>query len=190
MISDQDTPHRFALSGIYNLPFGRGRYFLSDASPFVDRLVSGWQLNGTYAFQVGFPISFGTNLFYNGGDISIDSSDRTTGQWFNTSAFTSVLNSTSTLATPVSQLRTLPYRFSDVRRDNINDVNLSLIKDTRIRETMNLQLRFELINAFNEPYFPVPVVNSTATNFGQIAATAANQDNFARRVQIGVKFIF
>jgi Carboxypeptidase regulatory-like domain len=165
MISDADAPHRLSFSGIYNLPFGKGRLFLSDANSFVDRLVSGWQINGTYSFQVGFPVSFTTDLFYNGGDISIDPSNRTTAQWFNTNVFTSILNSTSTLASPVNHLRTLPFRFSDVRRDNINDVN-----------------------AFNEPYFPAPVINPTASTFGQISAS--NQDNFARRVQIAAKIVF
>ena len=183
MISDIDSPHRFSMSGIYALPFGKGQTFFSGANGVVDRIIGGWQLQGIYTFQTGFPISFGTDLFYNGGDISIDSSDRTTTSWFNTSVFT-------TNAVPVSHLRTLPLRFSDVRRDNQNNFDFSLSKETRIREGMRIQLRFELINALNEPYFPAPVVNPTAANFGQVSATSANQDNYARRAQIGIKFLF
>lgn len=204
MISDQDSPHRLSLSGIYNLPFGKGRYFLSNANGFVDRIVSGWQINGTYAFQIGFPISFSNDVFYNGGEASIPSGSRTTDAWFNRDVFTTIANATSANATPVNHLRTLPLRFTDIRRDNINDVNLSLIKDTKIKERYNLQLRFEAINAFNEPYFPVPVVNPTATlqvrdasgalvnvaAFGRISNAASNQDNFARRVQIAARFVF
>ena len=102
--------------------------------------------------------------------------------------FTSVLNSTATNATPVFQLRTLPFRFNNIRRDNINNFDFSVLKDVHIRETMKLQIRFEFINAFNEPYFPAPVVNPTATNFGQISAS--NQENYARRAQFGIKFLF
>jgi len=61
-------------------------------------------------------------------------------------------------------------------------------KDIMLRETMKVQLRFELLNAFNEPYFPAPVTTQTSTSFGQISAS--NQDNYARRVQVGLKFIF
>ncbi len=188
MISDQDSPHRFTMSGIYALPFGKGKTFLSDANGIVDRIVNGWQVQGVYAFQVGFPISLANDAFYNGGDISLDSKDRTTRRWFNTDVFTSVLNNISANATPVNHLRTLPFRFTDLRRDNINNFDFSVLKDIRVRENMKIQIRFELINALNEPYFPAPVVNPTASNFGQISAS--NQDNYARRAQFGIKFLF
>lgn len=198
MISDQDSPHRFSISAMYQLPFGKGKSFFTNANGVVNAIVGGWQLGGVYQMQTGFPIAFGAynltsavtsgDLFYNGGEISLPSNQRTTDHWFNTSVFTSVLNATSTNATPVNHLRTLPYRFSNVRRDFINNVDLSLLKDILIKESMKVQIRFELINAFNEPYFPAPVTGQTATNFGQISAS--NQDNYARRAQIGVKFLF
>jgi hypothetical protein len=152
------------------------------------------------------------DLFYRGGAIALGSSDRTTAHWFNSTAFqsfydwpnflpsgvtpttattaqiTAAQTAANNAATPVSHLRTLPFRFSTVRRDYIQNVDLSLKKDILLRETMKIQLRFELLNAFNEPYFPAPVVSQTANNFGQISAS--NQDNYARRAQVGVKFIF
>lgn len=189
MISDQDSPHRFTLSGIYALPFGKGNWLLKDANPVLDRFVNGWQIQGVYTFQNGFPISFTTDLFYNGGNIALPSDQRTTARWFNTAAFINVLDGgTTTTAAPVSHLRTLPFRFDSVRRDNINNVDLSVLKNTAINERMRIQIRFELINAFNEPYFPAPAVNPTQTSFGTIAPS--NQDNYARRAQFGLKFIF
>jgi hypothetical protein len=212
MISDQDVPHRLSVSGMYSLPFGRGKSFLSDANGAVDRIVGGWQIQGVYTFQTGFPLAFNTNLFYRGGEIAIPSSERNTGRWFNTSAFASYLDypnflpsgvtvasattaqlnaaisAAVTAATPASHLRTLPFRFSDVRRDNQNNFDFSVLKDTRINEGMKIQFRLEFINAFNEPYFVAPVINPTNSQFGQISAS--NQDNYARRVQIGVKFLF
>lgn len=189
MISDQDSPHRLSVSGIYVLPFGKGNHFLSNANGVLDRIVNGWQIQGVYTFQVGFPIGFTTDLFYNGGDISLSGNQRTTAAWFNTSVFTNVLNGgTTTTAAPVSHLRTLPFRFTDVRRDNINNVDLSVLKNVAINERMRIQVRFELINAFNEPYFPAPAINPTQTSFGTIAPS--NQDNYARRAQFGLKFLF
>lgn len=188
MISDQDTPHRIAISAIYELPFGKGQKFLND-NEVLDRVVGGWQFQGIYQFQVGFPIRLSTNAFLTGESFSIPSNARTTSRWFNTAAFVSVINgATSANATPVSHLRTLPFLFTELRRDNINNVDLSLLKNTRINEKMRIQLKFDFINAFNEPYFPAPVVNPTQTTFGQVSAS--NQDNYARRVQWGIKFLF
>ena len=79
-------------------------------------------------------------------------------------------------------------RFPDVRRDSINNFDLSLLKSVKLPRDMRLEVRFEFINAFNEPYFPGPVTGMATATFGQV--TASNQENYARRAQVGVKFIF
>jgi hypothetical protein len=196
MISDLDVPHRLSVSGIFDLPFGKGRRFLSNADGIVNALVGGWQVQGVYTYQSGFPIPFGTfnlatgvtsgDLFYNGGDVSIG--DPTTDRWFNTDAFTSILSGPATNATPVNHRRTAPYRFEEARRDSINNIDLSLIKDFVLKRDVRLQLRAEFINVFNEAYFPNPVAGATSSTFGQISAS--NQANYARRAQIGVKVVF
>jgi hypothetical protein len=228
MISDQDAPNRFSVSGFYALPFGKGQWFLSHANKLVDAALGGWQIEGTYQYQSGFPLGFGSfniatgatsgDLFYRGGQIAV--SNPTVGQWFNQSAFQSFLDwpgflpsgvtpatataaqitaaqsAANTAATPVNHLRTLPFRFSNVRTDPINNADLGLRKDIRFNETMKLQLRMEFLNAFNHPLFPGPIVSpgtgvtdqSRNSTFGQISAS--NQNNYARRAQLGVKFIF
>ena len=178
MVSDQDAPHRLSLSGIYSFPFGRNREFLSDANWLTNALVGGWQIQGVYAYQTGFPVRFANDAILTGQEITVD--NPTTARWFNPGAFLRVA--------PVAHLRTLPFHFDGVRRDSINNLDLSLIKDIHLREQMRVQLRFETINTLNEPYFPGPVVNPTAANFGQISAS--NQENYARRVQLAAKFIF
>ena len=187
MISDLDVPHRLSVSAIIELPFGKGRKFLSNADGIVEGIFGGWQLQGVYTFQSGFPIPLGTDLFYNGGEMTV--SDPTVEKWFNTDVFTSILNGgNSTASTPVSHLRTLPTRNTDLRRDTINNVDLSLLKDIRFSGDVRLQLRAEFVNAFNSPYFVGPVVNPTSATFGTISAS--NQENYARRAQLGVKLIF
>jgi hypothetical protein len=192
MVSDLDVTHRLSVSAIYELPFGRGKPYMSDAGTAAEAILGGWQIQGVYTYQSGFPVAFGTDGFYNGtdpvngSDIALDATS--TAKWINTDVFTSLLNSTSTNATPVDHLRTLPLRFQDVRRDPINNVDLSLLKSFTLPHTMELQVRFEFINAFNEPYFPGPVTGMTSATFGQV--TASNQDNYARRAQVGVKLIF
>ena len=188
MISDLDVTHRVSVSGIYQLPFGQGKPFISGASGIVQGLVGGWQIQGVYTYQTGFPIAFSNDGFYNGGDIAIK--DKTIQRWFNTDAFTSILTDSSTNASPVNHLRpaSFPLRFANVRRDAINNVDFSLLKDVRFSGGTQMQFRLELVNAFNEPYFPAPIVSPTSNTFGQISAS--NQDNYARRVQLGVKLLF
>jgi hypothetical protein len=188
MISDLDVPHRLSFNAVYELPFGQGKTWLSGATGLLEALAGGWKIQGVYTYQSGFPVPFGTNAFYNGGPIALSASDRSTAQWFNTGAFTSLFNDTALNATPVDHLRTLPLRFDDVRRDPIDNVDLSLIKSVALGGGTRLELRAEFINALNQPYFPVPVITPTTTTFGQI--TASNQENYARRAQVGIKLTF
>jgi len=198
MISDQDVPNRFSMSGFYEFPFGKGKTFFSDAGRLADAIIGGWQIEATYVYQSGFPVAFANDAFYLGGDISIPKSQQTTSRWFNTSAFVNILGATPTCgavpagsvncATPVDHLRTLPLRFSSVRIDPTNNVDFGLRKDIHLRETMKIQLRMEFINAFNHPLFPGPVVNPGSATFGTV--TASNQNNYARRAQLSAKFIF
>ena len=196
--SDQDVPHRFSMSYFYELPFGKGQYFGSDVNKWTNAIIGGWQIQGTYTFQSGFPITFTSDAFYLGGQIALPKSERTLTKWFNTAAFVSRANGLPTCAafpngnnacdTPLDHLRTLPLRFGDVRIDSINNVDVGLRKDVQLREQMKLQFRVEFINAFNNPLFPAPAIGPGGTNFGTISAS--NQNNYARRAQLMAKFIF
>jgi len=191
MISDLDVTNRLSISAIYELPFGRGKQFATDASGVLEGFVGGWQIQGVYTYQTGFPLRFGTDLFYNGGDIPVQYP--TVAKWFNTGTFTSILDGTSsTNATPVNHLRAFPFRFSNVRADSINNVDMSILKDVSLGGNYRVQLRLEFINLLNEPYVATGdgqiVVNPTSAVFGQVSAS--NQQNYARRVQVGVKFLF
>ena len=196
--SPQDTPNRFSMSGFLELPFGRGKRFFGDANRLANAVVGGWQLQGTYVYQTGFPLRFANDVFYLGGDPSLPKSQQTVDRWFNTSAFVSVIGGTPTCgafpggsancATPVDHLRTFPFFLDEVRIDPINNVDLGLRKDIQLREQMKIQLRVEFINAFNHPLFPGPTVNAGSTGFGAIVTS--NQLNYARRAQLAAKFIF
>jgi hypothetical protein len=202
MISDQDVPHRFSMSAFYEFPFGKGQRFMPNANRWVDAIIGGWQLEGTYSYQSGFPVPFGSDVFYLGGPIAVPSDQRTIGRWFNPAAFVSVVGGTPTCAgttgancaTPVDHLRTFPLRFSNVRLDKTNNVDLGLRKDIRIREGMKVQLRVEFINAFNTPLLTtlsgnLPVVSPSSSTFGGFS-TATGQQNYPRRAQLMAKFIF
>ena len=74
----------------------------------------------------------------------------------------------------------------------MNNVQWAQGSDNELVDNFNqvylCQFKFDMINAFNQPYLPGPVVNPTQTTFGQISAS--NQNNYARRLQYGIKFLF
>jgi hypothetical protein len=186
-ISSQDVPHRLSVNGIYELPFGHERRFGRDANAALNALIGGWQVQGIYTLQSGFPIGNFPNVFFTGNldDIAVD--EPTLARWFNVDAGFNRVSAQQ----PVSNLRTFPLRIDSVRGDRTNNVDLSVIKNTRLQGDKSLQFRFEAINALNHPQFPSPVTNSlspTNLSFGQVVASA--QQNYPRRIQMMLKFIF
>jgi carboxypeptidase family protein len=188
IISDADRPHRFSLSGIYELPFGKGRALLADVNKAASYVISGWQISGVYQYQNGAPLGFG-NLTFNGniGDIALDGDEQTLDRWFNTDGFVRVA--------PQNNLRTFPFRIANVRGDSINNVDLSVIKKTEIFENKNIEFRAEFLNAFNHPLFPngngtATGIITTVTNASLGRIVTSNQGNYARRIQMTVKFTF
>jgi len=185
VISDVDRPHRVAVSGIWELPFGRGKKYLSSTGGLGSRLVGGWQLNGVYTYQSGAPINWGNIIF--GGDINNikkSSSQQTAAEWFNTKAGFET-NASQQLA---SNVRWFPLRFGFLRADNINNFDLSVLKNTQIFERLNIQFKAEFLNALNHVLFPAPNTTPSVVSFGQI--NASNQANYPRRTQLNLKFIF
>src|SRR5262249_49479806 len=113
VVSDSDYPNRFAMSAIYELPFGKGRQFLSGSNGIVSRIVGGWQMQGVYTYQSGAPLAFNvvTNntvtpgYIYNGNfkDLAISSDQQSTNQWFNNAGFVALRDSKGTLITSNGQ---------------------------------------------------------------------------------------
>jgi hypothetical protein len=97
-----------------------------------------------------------------------------------------------------NNVRTFPLRFSYLRVQPTNNVDLSLIKNTQITERVRFQFRAEFTNAFNHPWLSAAsgasgtsgvITNPTNADFGKIA-NLSNQGNYARRVQLGFKVLF
>lgn len=57
-----DIRNRFTLNGNYELPFGRGRAFLSSSSRWLNEVVGGWSSSLSYAAQTGTPFSVSPNI--------------------------------------------------------------------------------------------------------------------------------
>jgi hypothetical protein len=191
-VSDSDAPHRINISAVWSLPFGKGRKLLAGSGGVVDRIVGGWEVSGIWSLQSGFPLVFG-NIIYYGDPASIvkPPDQRTPEAWFNNGAGFDYVSGDQLLGT---QVRTFPRVFSTIRGPRQNNVDISLIKQTKLTETKNIEFRAEALNAANHPLFPNPNMtvttapNSKDTGFGQISASTMS--NYARRLQLSIKFIF
>ncbi|HEU0140705.1 MAG TPA: TonB-dependent receptor [Bryobacteraceae bacterium] len=183
VVSDQDRPHRVVVSAIWELPFGRGKRYLSSMPGVVDKFFGGWQVQGIYTAQSGQAIGFGNALFIGDiHDITLPKSERKPERWFNTDAgFERASNMQLG-----NNYRLMPSRFNDVRTDGINSFDLSALKNTRIGERFNVQFRGEFLNAFNHTLFAEPNTTPTSSAFGQVTA----QRGYPRRIQLGLKFLF
>ena len=49
------------ISYVYDLPFGHGQKFMSDATGVKDKLIAGWGVDGITTFQKGFPLKLTTS---------------------------------------------------------------------------------------------------------------------------------
>jgi hypothetical protein len=183
VISDQDFTHRISVSGIYELPFGKGRTFFSNINSKLNLLVGGWQVDGVFQGQTGAPLQWG-NVLFNGNlhDILLSGDKRSVAQWFNVNAgFVRTSNQQLSM-----NVRTFPLRLSGVRGPGISNFDLSAIKASKFGERLTVQFRAEALNAFNHPLFANPNVDPTNNAFGVITA----QNNNPRRIQLSLKLIF
>ncbi len=57
----------FKINGLYELPFGPGKPFLSHANGVVSRIVGGWQVGSIFTYETGAPISITANQTGLGG---------------------------------------------------------------------------------------------------------------------------
>jgi hypothetical protein len=190
-ISDADAPHRINISAVWSLPFGKGRALLSGANPVVSRLVGGWEVSGIWSIQSGFPLPWGNVIYYgNPADIQLPLGQRSPDHWFNAANF----ETASARQLLGNQVRTWPLRFPTLRGPRQNNLDLAVIKDTRVGEGKSIQFRAEALNAANHPYFPNPNMTVTSaqslkdTGFGQISASTMN--NYARRLQLSLRYVF
>jgi hypothetical protein len=170
-----DRPHRISMSGIWDVPFGKGRRYGANGPKPLQFIAGGWQLNGLILRQAGPPLGFG-NAIFNGDlkDIPLDKEDRSVEQWFNVNAGFN--------RNPAQQLqfnlRTFPLLFSGVRGDGRATWDFSAIKSFAIRESVDLQFRAECYNSFNHPNFGGPDTNPASSAFGTVSGTASDPRNW------------
>ncbi len=173
----------FVMSAVYELPFGRGKPYLSNG---VGRWLFGdWQIGGIFSALGGTPDSHSINVDTTnvGGanrgrfvaDVNLPASERTIDRWFNTEAV---------VPGPEGQI--------DPAGRNLiwgpGRVNLDFSLSRRFLmpwEGHSLQFRFESFNFTNTPAFGRPNTAFGTANVGKI--TDADEP---RRIQFGLKYVF
>jgi len=214
-LNDADSPHRIAVSGIYELPFGRGRMFGSSWSGWKQALLGGFQLQGILQYQAGRPLTLG-NVYFSGnlsdlnpviksstigvlGSSNIEdnvfrTNIQNTGFYFTDDAVRTngQLDYTKQRNDPrinLSQnIRTLPSRVSNFRNQGITLLDLSVIKNFHFSEQVYLQFRAEAINALNKAHFSGPVLSPRDSNFGRVTST--DSPTLPREFQLGLRLVF
>ena len=190
-LSGFDFRRRWTTSWLYELPFGRGRHFLTDASRALDVFIGGWQLGGILTLQDGFPVTAycGGGLIQNGGgvcypdatgqQVRLSKDERTLGRYFNTAAFVD-------RAPGGSQ-----FRYGNVARNSLPSPGIvnwdfSANKMFQFREQGRLEFRAEAFNLPNHPIFGPPGGTLRTANFGVITSTAID----SRQLQLALKLSF
>jgi hypothetical protein len=174
-LSDFDARHRFVVSAIYDLPFER------------NRLVSGWQLALIIQAQSGNPINIVTSdSTFNGvantlrpdvtGSMEVIG---TVDRWFDTSVFVPVAG------------------FGSLGRNGLigprfNNTDFSVIKNTKLTETVHAQFRAEIFDLFNHANFGQPGNVVGTPNFGRITNTRfpTGESGSSRQIQFAMKLFF
>ncbi len=182
-IAALDRPHRLTMSGVWEIPVGRGRRFGPQLWAPVNFFVGGWQLAGTVIRQAGGALGFGEAIF-NGGikNIALPKSQRSADRWFNVDAGFN----RSSAEQRSSALRTFPLRFGGVRGNGQASWDFSILKDFPIRERFKMQFRAQVFNAWNHTNLGSPNTSPTNSSFGMVTGTEGE----ARNWQFALKLSF
>ncbi len=174
--SDNARPHRLTATGVYELPFGKGRAFLQ--SGILNHIVGGWQIALTYEFQPG-PLLSWSNLFYYGDlntfERDATSTPRTLEQWFNTGL---PFERTSTKTPAAYHVRVFPRYFNGLRADGLKQWNGNLLREFRITDRLRFQVRADALNLQNRSQMSGPELSPTSTNFGRITSQTSSLNRF------------
>lgn len=189
-IDPLDRSQILNISVVYDLPFGRGKTFFSNAGPLLNRLIGGFQLNTVTQFKTGLPLTItGANNklatrpnFVPG--VSAKASNPTISRWFNIDAFQNP---------PDYTFGNVPRTLPNVRGPGVINSDISLFKITPIVSNLKLELRAEAFNIFNHPNFGLPNMTfvpgtnglSSSGTFGTITAAAD-----PRQIQLAAKLRF
>jgi hypothetical protein len=184
--SPNDSRLRLVMSGIYEIPVGKGMQFGSNFGPIPNALLGHWQLNMITKFQSGFAMDIQSSISSNQGeawnrpnrvcDGNLPKSKRTIDRFIDTSCF---------VAQPFGAI-------GDAGRDpvtgpGINNWDLSIFKAFAAlpNERLRVEIRGEFFNAWNHTQFVGGTMTLPSPSFGFITS-----DMPGREIQVGARLVF
>ena len=189
-IGQYDQTHVFKFSTLYELPFGKGRRWLT--SGFLSHVIGGWRVSAIQIYSSGMPIALTRNNplpLFNGSDRPvIDSYD----DWRAPLEGDKFDPAVDTFLKPVSAFPAQPaHLYGNATRYNPKvrafwgqNENVSLAKSFVFRENMRLDFRAEAFNVLNRTVFGTGSTSLNSNTFGVVT----NQVNTPRQLQLALKF--
>ncbi len=203
-VASQDTPHNLRASFTYDLPFGRGKKYLSSLPRIVEGALGNWKVSGILTYVSGSPLAItcNQNLFGAGqnqrcnfapgagtGEIPLINPAWT---WSHDNIGTAALrripylNPAAFAQPPNMSYGDTPRQMSYLRTPWSVNEDLALLKNFRITERLGLEFRASASNAFNRVVFGAPNTTFNSADFGRIVG----QGNGPRNVQLGARLAF
>ena len=196
-----DQLYMVKLVGTYELPFGRGKKYLSNSNLLVSELAGGWHIGAILNYQGGTPMSISNN--YN--PLLVNSFDRPNlikGVPFKTFNYgMSKAYFTGKTAVQPVQITTNAFQntgpfevgnsqrsYGAMRAPPLRIESFDVIKDFRIGERVQASLRLDYFNAFNRTQLEAPDTNSLDSTFGQITNLNSQISNRQGQATFRVEF--
>jgi hypothetical protein len=192
-IGEYDLTHNLKMTYIYELPFGKGRQWASSGP--ASWVIGGWRLAGTHFYSSGYPLTLtnsaalGGILFNGRSAATINTHDgwiashnnadwKGSDRYFQPASFFGPQpNDRAGNMTRHNPKARQPWNFAE---------NFSLAKSFPITESVRIDFRWELFNAFNRFRANPGSQNVQDPNFGRVQS----QLNEPRRMQLGLKLYF
>jgi hypothetical protein len=191
-ISNSDIPQAVAISGIYELPLGPGKPFLNHKG-FTGQLLGGWQLGWITRYHSGTPVGISASnvlpLFNGGNRPNLVSNVNLSLSRANFDPANNAIYNIAAFSQPSD------FTFGDAARvlDNLRDFtylneDLTLAKNFRFTERIEMQFRAEFFNVFNRTVFGGgdTAYSPSNGNFGYVSSQA----NSPRQGQLGLRLRF
>ncbi|MBS1787913.1 MAG: TonB-dependent receptor [Acidobacteria bacterium] len=157
-----NIPHNFQFSGAWELPFGKGKRWLSD-NAVASALTGGWQLSWLYGAFSGYPFSVttsGTSLNAPGSTQRADQVKADVKKLGGIGRGTPYYDPTA--FAPVTSARFGTVGFNTLTSPGTSNLDLGLFREFRITEGIKLQFRVEAFNATNTPHFSAPGASASS----------------------------
>jgi len=197
-----DRRHRFLVTYLYDLPFGKGQPWLNSGSA-LNRVVGDWQLAGVTIMQSGpFLTPYedsvdpaNTNILTTVGqarpdqlrNVSLYAAQRTTTQWLNPNAFP-YLNLQTAAGNGIGRFGNAPV--GGVVGPGTDNFSLSLMKNLSLSEKSKFQFGFEAANVFNHRNYEPPNMQVDSSGFGSITALQTAEGAGPRSLELSGRITF